>query len=41
MLGYVFTTMDYVVSGIHLALLVGLLIGGLYLFFRGIKNQKV
>ena len=41
MLGYVFTTIDYVVSGIHLAMLVGLLISGLYLFFRGIKNQKV
>jgi L-asparagine transporter-like permease len=41
MLGYVFTTMDYVVSGIHLALLVGLLIGGLYMIYRGISNQKI
>jgi hypothetical protein len=36
-----FGVMDYVVSGIHLAILVGLLLGGLYLLYRGIKNQKI
>ncbi len=36
-----FGLMDYVVSGIHLALLVGLLLGGLYMIYRGISNQKV
>jgi len=36
-----FGVMDYVVSGIHLAMLVGLLIGGLYMIYRGISNQKV
>ena len=41
MIAYTFGVMDYVVGGIHLAMLVGLLISGLYLFFRGIKNQNV
>ncbi len=41
MIAYTFGVMDYVVSGIHLAMLVGLLIGGLYMIYRGISNQKV
>lgn len=36
-----FGIIDYMVSGIHLAMLVGLLLGGLYLIYRGIKNQKI
>ena len=36
-----FGVMDYVVSGIQLIVLVGLLLGGLYLIYRGIKNQKI
>jgi hypothetical protein len=36
-----FGVMDYVVGGIHLAMLVGLLLGGLYMIYRSIKNQKV
>jgi L-asparagine transporter-like permease len=36
-----FGVMDYVVSGIHLTVLVGLLLGGLYMIYRGIKNQKI
>jgi hypothetical protein len=41
MIAYTFGVMDYVVGGIHLALLVGLLLGGLYMIYRGIKNQNV
>lgn len=41
MLGYVFGIMDYVVASIHLALLIGLLVGGIYLIYLDIKNQKV
>jgi L-asparagine transporter-like permease len=41
MIAYTFGVMDYVVGGIHLALLVGLLIGGLYMIYRGISNQKI
>jgi hypothetical protein len=41
MIAYTFGVMDYVVGGIHLAMLVGLLLGGLYMIYRGIKNQRV
>jgi hypothetical protein len=41
MIAYTFGIMDYVVGGIHLAMLVGLLLGGLYMIYRGIKNQKI
>ena len=41
MLGYVFTTMDYVVSGIHLAMLVGLMLGGIYLIYKSIKKMDI
>jgi hypothetical protein len=41
MIAYTFGVMDYVVGGIHLAMLVGLLLGGLYMIYRGIKNQKI
>jgi len=36
-----FGVMDYVVSGIHLVVLVGLMLGGIYMIYRGIKNQKI
>jgi len=36
-----FGVMDYVVGGIHLTVLVGLLLCGLYMIYRGIKNQKI
>jgi branched-subunit amino acid ABC-type transport system permease component len=36
-----FGLIDYVVSGIHLGMLLALLCGGLYLIYRGIKNQKI
>ena len=41
MRAYEFGVIDYVVSGIHLALLIGLLVGGIYLIYLDIKNQKV
>ena len=41
MRAYEFGVMDYVVGGIHLALLIGLLVGGIYLIYLDIKNQKV
>ena len=41
MIAYKFGVMDYVVSGIHLALLIGLLCGGIYLIYLDIKNQKL
>jgi hypothetical protein len=41
MLLYTFGVIDYVIGGIQLIVLVGLLLGGLYLIYRGIKNQKI
>jgi hypothetical protein len=36
-----FGLMDYVVGSIHLGMLLALLCGGIYLIYRGIKNQKI
>jgi hypothetical protein len=41
MIAYTFGVMDYVVGGIHLALLVGLMLGGIYLVYRGIKKMDI
>lgn len=41
MLGYVFGIMDYVVASIHLALLIGLMLGGIYLVYKGIKKMDI
>lgn len=41
MLLYKFGVIDYVLGVIQLIVLVGLLLGGLYLIYRGIKNQKI
>jgi hypothetical protein len=36
-----FGVMDYVVSGIHLAMLVGLMLGGIYLIYKSIKKMDI
>jgi hypothetical protein len=36
-----FGIMDYVVSGIHLAMLVGLMLGGIYLIYKSIKKMDI
>jgi hypothetical protein len=35
-----FGVMDYVVGGIHLAMLVGLLLAGLYMIYLDINRRK-
>ena len=41
MIAYTFGIMDYVVASIHLALLIGLMLGGIYLVYRGIKKMDI
>jgi|DEB3_MinimDraft_2_1074329.scaffolds.fasta_scaffold177264_2 uncharacterized protein YneF (UPF0154 family) len=41
MIAYTFGVMDYVVGGIHLALLVGLMLGGIYLIYKSIKKMDI
>jgi hypothetical protein len=41
MIAYTFGVMDYVVGGIHLALLVGLMLGGIYLIYKSIKEMDI
>jgi hypothetical protein len=41
MLAYTFGIMDYVVGIIHLTVLVGLMLGGLYLIYRSIKGMNI
>lgn len=41
MIAYTFGIMDYVVASIHLTLLIGLMLGGIYLIYRGIKKMDI
>jgi hypothetical protein len=41
MIAYTFGVMDYVVGGIHLAMLVGLMLGGIYLIYKSIKKMDI
>lgn len=41
MVAYEFGIMDYVVASIHLALLIGLMLGGIYLVYKGIKKMDI
>jgi len=41
MLLYTFGVIDYVIGSIQLIVLVGLLLIGLGMIYRGIKNQKI
>jgi hypothetical protein len=41
MLAYTFGIMDYVVGIFHLTVLVGLMLGGLYLIYRSIKGMNI
>jgi hypothetical protein len=36
-----FGVMDYVVGVVHLTVLVGLMLGGLYFIYRGIKRMDI
>jgi len=41
MIAYTFGVMDYVVASIHLAILVGLMLGGIYLIYKSIKTMDI
>jgi hypothetical protein len=41
MIAYTFGVMDYIVGGIHLAMLVGLMLGGIYLIYKSIKKMDI
>jgi len=38
MLGYIYSTMDYVIDGVHLFILTSLLLGGLVYLINDFKN---
>ena len=41
MVAYEYGVMDYVVGIIHLTVLVGLMLGGIYMIYRSIKKMDI